>query len=83
MTNAYITDDEKWAAIETRDQAADGAFWSCVKTTGIYCRPSCPGRPHRKNVLFAAFPAEARANGFRACKRCDPDGAVLTGEILR
>ena len=44
-----------------------------VVTTGIYCRPSCAGRPHRKNVRFHPTAAAAEAAGFRACKRCRPN----------
>jgi methylphosphotriester-DNA--protein-cysteine methyltransferase len=73
---AYDTDDARWRAVETRDKAADGRIFICVRTTGVYCRPSCPGRPHRKNVFFLETPAEARAAGLRACKRCRPDDAL-------
>lgn len=51
----------------------DGEFYCCVKTTGVYCRPSCAGRPLRKNVFFVASRAEAEAAGMRPCKRCRPD----------
>ena len=66
-------DDDRWAAVDRRDRAADGAFYVAVKTTGIYCRPNCSGRPLRKNVRFVATPSEAEAAGFRACKRCKPN----------
>ena len=69
----YLTDDERWAAIEHRDQAAVGAFFCAVRTTGVYCLPSCSGRPLRKNVVFHDTAAEAVAAGFRACKRCKPE----------
>ncbi|HBK91071.1 MAG TPA: Ada metal-binding domain-containing protein [Parvularcula sp.] len=72
---SYDTDEARWRAVETRDRGADGHFFSCVRTTGVYCRPSCPGRPHRKNVTFAKSIAEAQAAGLRACKRCRPDDA--------
>jgi AraC family transcriptional regulator of adaptative response/methylated-DNA-[protein]-cysteine methyltransferase len=65
-------DDIRWRAIASRDQVANGTFYYSVSTTGVYCRPSCPGRPHRKNVRFHATAAEAEAAGFRACKRCKP-----------
>lgn len=65
--------DARWRAVETRDPTADGAFWTCVKTTGVYCRPSCAGRPHRRNVSFVDTRAEAEAAGYRPCKRCRPD----------
>lgn len=69
----YLTDDERWAAIERRDRAAVDAFFCAVKTTGVYCLPSCAGRPLRKNVVFYDTAAEAVAAGFRACKRCRPE----------
>jgi len=69
-----LSDDARWAAVVARDRAADGAFVLGVRTTGIYCRPSCPARrPRRENVAFFADPAAARAAGFRACLRCEPD----------
>jgi AraC family transcriptional regulator of adaptative response/methylated-DNA-[protein]-cysteine methyltransferase len=70
-----IQDDARWAQVEARDRAADGQFWCVVKTTGIYCRPSCPGRPHRRNVSFHDTLAGAKATGARMCKRCNPDAA--------
>jgi hypothetical protein len=69
-------DDSRWSAVLRRDASADGSFWSCVKTTGVYCLPSCAGRPLRKNVIFADTRAEAEAAGFRPCKRCRPDRFV-------
>jgi AraC family transcriptional regulator of adaptative response/methylated-DNA-[protein]-cysteine methyltransferase len=66
-----------YAAIATRDAARDGSFWYGVRTTGVYCRPACASRlPLERNVVFFASPADARAAGFRACKRCRPDDAV-------
>jgi len=60
-------------AVEGRDAAADGQFVFAVKTTGVYCRPSCPARrPLKKNVRFFANCDEAEAAGFRACQRCKP-----------
>jgi len=70
---AYPDDETRWAACLTRDAAADGAFFIAVRTTGIYCRPVCPARPLRKNVVFHDTAASALAAGFRACKRCRPD----------
>ncbi|MBM3482997.1 MAG: hypothetical protein FJX66_06820 [Alphaproteobacteria bacterium] len=70
----YATDAARWAALQAREAAADGAFWVAVKTTRIYCRPSCKSRqPLRKNVEFHNRAADAVAAGFRACKRCKPD----------
>lgn len=66
--------EEHWQAIFAHDLLADGQFFYAVRTTGIYCRPSCPSRrPARKNVVFYPTSAEARAAGYRACKRCQPD----------
>lgn len=73
-------DAGRWRAVEKRDARADGAFWTCVKTTGVYCLPSCAGRPHRKNVMFVDTRAEAEAEGYRPCKRCRPD-RFLQGAI--
>ncbi|MBI5880152.1 MAG: bifunctional DNA-binding transcriptional regulator/O6-methylguanine-DNA methyltransferase Ada [Chloroflexi bacterium] len=68
-----MNDQERWAAVERRDAAQDGAFVYAVKSTGIYCRPSCPSRrPRRDNVSFYAGPDAAEAAGFRACRRCHP-----------
>jgi AraC family transcriptional regulator of adaptative response/methylated-DNA-[protein]-cysteine methyltransferase len=65
-----------YAAMTVRDPAADGHFFVCVRTTGIFCRPVCPARtPFARNVTFVATPAQAVAAGYRACKRCRPDSA--------
>src|SRR3954471_6038617 len=69
--------DPRWAALRTRDARADGTFVYSVKTTGVYCRPSCAARPARpENVAFHATSADAERAGFRPCKRCRPDRAV-------
>jgi AraC family transcriptional regulator, regulatory protein of adaptative response / methylated-DNA-[protein]-cysteine methyltransferase len=68
--------DREWAfaAFDARDRALDGQFVGAVKTTGIYCKPSCPARrPLRENVEFFWVPADALAAGYRACMRCKPD----------
>jgi len=62
-------------AIASRDARFDGWFFCAVVTTGIYCRPSCPARPHRKNLRFFPTAAAAQQAGFRACKRCRPDAS--------
>lgn len=68
--------DALWRACLERDNRFDGRFVLGVRTTGIYCRPSCPARkPKRRNVAFFAAPELARQAGFRACKRCQPDRA--------
>ncbi len=65
-----------WQAVCTRDGAYDGRFVFAVRSTGIYCRPSCPARrPRRDNVSYHADPASAEAAGYRACRRCAPQGA--------
>src|SRR5207237_4548520 len=72
------TNDPRWAALVARDPAADGTFYYSVKTTGVYCRPSCAARPaRRENVAFHATAAAAERAGFRACKRCKPDQPPL------
>lgn len=66
--------DPRWDRVVARDRAADASFWYSVATTGVYCRPSCPSRiANPKNVRFHDSIAEARAAGFRPCKRCKPD----------
>ena len=63
-----------WAAFSARNRLVDGQFVGAVKTTGIYCKPSCPARhPLKQNVTFYTDGAAARAAGFRACLRCKPD----------
>jgi len=70
--------DPRWDAVVARDPAADGAFFYAVKTTGVYCRPSCAARlPRPENVRFYATRAEAEQAGFRPCKRCRPDQPAL------
>ncbi|QMV62581.1 bifunctional DNA-binding transcriptional regulator/O6-methylguanine-DNA methyltransferase Ada [Pseudomonas berkeleyensis] len=64
-----------WQAVCERDAAQDGLFVFAVRSTGIYCRPSCPARrPRRDNVSFHHDAASAEAAGFRPCKRCSPQG---------
>lgn len=67
-------DDARWQAIRTRDASHDGLFVYGVRSTGIFCRPSCPSRPARpENIVFLETAEAARAGGFRACLRCRPD----------
>ncbi len=69
-----LTDDERWAAVVARDSRYDGRFVVAVRSTGIYCKPSCASRrPLRENVRFFAAPAEAAASGFRPGLRCEPE----------
>ena len=70
------SDDDRYAAIQRRDRSQDGAFVFGVRTTGVYCRPSCAARPaRRENVSFHPTCAAAERAGFRACKRCRPNEA--------
>ena len=63
-----------------RDARADGQFFYAVKSTKVYCRPSCPSRrPTRKNVTFFPTTEAARSAGYRACLRCEPDGVTAQG----
>lgn len=74
--NSFSTDDARWAALARRDKAADGAFFYGVRTTGVYCRPSCAARqPLRENVRFFPDADAAAKGGFRPCRRCRPDDA--------
>lgn len=71
-----MTFDERYRAIDSRDTRFDGQFVTAVRTTGIYCRPSCPARtPKASNVSFFATSAAAHEAGYRACKRCLPEAA--------
>lgn len=69
-----IDEDTRYEAVRSRDARFDGEFFFAVRTTGIYCRPSCPAvTPKRQNVCFYATAAAAQGSGFRACRRCRPD----------
>jgi len=77
-SHPFVADDPRWARIVTRDKSADGKLWYSVSTTGVYCRPSCPSRTaNPKNVTLHDTIESARATGFRACRRCNPDGPTL------
>ena len=86
-----MTNDTRLNAILTRNKNEDGKFVYGVRTTGIYCRPSCPARnPKPENVRFFELPELAEAEGFRACRRCRPDlvkiadpGLSLTRQICQ
>ncbi len=70
-----------YGAITSRDERFDGVFYTAVRTTGVYCKPSCPARkPHRNNVTFYPFAAAAQSAGYRACRRCVPE--ALPGSPL-
>ena len=77
---ADATSDPRWRAVVERDRQWDGRFVFAVTSTKIFCRPSCPARrPRPDRVRFYATGQEARAAGFRACKRCGPDSASASG----
>jgi len=68
-----MTNPELWNAVLARDASRDGSFVFAVRSTGIYCRPSCPARrPGREQVSFFQLPEAAEQAGFRACRRCHP-----------
>ena len=73
MATRKDADDMRWDAVIAKDKGVDGQFYYSVRTTGVYCRPSCPARPAlRENVAFHSSCEAAEAAGFRACKRCRP-----------
>lgn len=89
---AATAGDPRWAAVAERDARADGSFFYSVKTTGVYCRPSCAARAARtENVSFHDTAADAERAGFRPCKRCRPNDpwsagaqqAALVAELCR
>ena len=70
---AETGEQARWQAVLGRDARFDGRFVYAVRSTGIYCRPSCPSRrPRREQVLFFALPRAAEGAGFRSCRRCRP-----------
>ena len=74
VSRVFDNDVERWEAVQKHDKDADGAFYYCVKTTGVYCRPSCAARPaRRENVDFHTSCEAAERAGFRPCKRCRPN----------
>jgi len=81
ITNIPLADDPRWARIVAHDRSADGRFWYSVATTGVYCRPSCPSRTaNPKNVQLHDTLGDAKATGFRPCKRCNPDGLSVDAQ---
>ncbi|KAL6904797.1 hypothetical protein GGI43DRAFT_290295 [Trichoderma evansii] len=77
----FKDDDTKWQAVQSRDPNADGFFVYGVRTTKVFCRPTCKARlARRANVRFYATGDEAKKNGFRACKRCKPEVLGLMPE---
>ncbi len=81
-----VTDenDKLWEAVLLRDKSKDGVFVYAVRSTGIYCRPTCPSRrPARQNVVFFQEPSAAESAGFRACQRCRPTETEANLELAR
>ena len=77
----FVADDPRWAQVVARDRLADGQFWYSVATTGIYCRRSCPSRAANPKIAQLHDTLEdAKATGFRPCKRCNPGGLSVDAE---
>ncbi|MDA8142426.1 MAG: bifunctional DNA-binding transcriptional regulator/O6-methylguanine-DNA methyltransferase Ada [Thermoplasmatales archaeon] len=73
----YASQEEMWSAVKNRREIRDSSFVFAVRSTGIYCRPSCPARrPSRKNVVFFKDALDAEKNGYRPCMRCKPEKAM-------
>src|ERR1700751_6471800 len=63
----------RWDAVRSRDRGADGVFVYAVRSTGVYCRPSCPSRkPNPSQIVFFPLPEAAEQQGFRECRSCKP-----------
>lgn len=83
MQTSTHDDDTRWRMVTARDRAGDGQFYYSVRTTGVYCRPSCAARlARRENVGFHATCADAERAGFRPCKRCKPDQPSMLDQHL-
>jgi len=73
-TTMHLDTEACYRAVKSKDRRFDGVFYTAVRTTGIYCRPSCPAiTPKLENVTFHPSAAAAQLAGYRACKRCLPD----------
>jgi AraC family transcriptional regulator of adaptative response/methylated-DNA-[protein]-cysteine methyltransferase len=73
-----VNASNSWAAVVARNRSADGTFYYSVRTTGVYCRPSCGSRlPKRENVKFHRTAADAERAGFRPCRRCKPNQPAI------
>jgi AraC family transcriptional regulator of adaptative response/methylated-DNA-[protein]-cysteine methyltransferase len=73
-SNSFATNDQRWNAVVRKDPAADTKFFYSVRSTGVYCRPTCAARlPNRENVEFHSTSKHAERAGFRPCKRCKPN----------
>lgn len=77
----YIVTEDQWRSIILNDAASDGKFFYAVKTTGIFCRPSCKSKPpNRENITVFPDAEQALSAGYRPCKRCKPTGLRLPDE---
>ena len=79
----FLDADRLWTAVMSRDRSFDGRFVYAVRSTGVYCRPTCPSRrPRQEQVRYFSAPQEARGAGFRACRRCLPDRSGTDAELV-
>jgi AraC family transcriptional regulator of adaptative response/methylated-DNA-[protein]-cysteine methyltransferase len=84
LQSQSLDEGQCWQAVLDRDSGYDGRFVLAVRSTGIYCRPSCPSRkPKRSNVIFYAQPEDAEQAGYRACKRCQPKAQAFEAEVVQ
>lgn len=82
QTSITLSDHQKWEAVVSCDKSSDGIFFYGVRTTGIFCRPSCRAKaPLRANVIFFADAASALEAGFRPCKKCRPEEVVYEPDL--
>ncbi|MBM3933343.1 MAG: methylphosphotriester-DNA--protein-cysteine methyltransferase family protein [SAR202 cluster bacterium] len=83
MNSTQLAGPAEWQAVVSRNPGFDGAFVFAVRTTGIYCRPSCPSRrPKYENVVLFSVPELAEEAGFRACLRCRPNESVSDDAVV-
>lgn len=76
--------EQLWDAVMSRDRSFEGRFVYAVRSTGVYCRPTCPSRrPRQEHVSYFAAPEEARSAGYRPCRRCLPDQDGTDAELVR
>lgn len=79
-----LNHQQLWAAVLSRDATFDGRFIYAVRSTGIYCRPTCPSRrPRQSQAVFFTLPEEAQTAGYRPCRRCRPDRPGENAEVTR
>ncbi len=86
IPHSLLLNEERWKAVVVRDGSKDGSFVFGVRSTGIYCNPSCPARhPHIEQVVFFTGPPDAESSGFRACRRCRPNetGTASSAKMIQ